>query len=177
MCIRPLNRDKNSRYSKKGKFKPLVFYQPFVVFYAPSNEATNFITMTGTYSDKLHLGRKVVRIRELRGMKQETLAEKLGVSQQTVSKLENSETIEEERLKAIAEALQVTPDVIRHFNEDALFNNIQHNADTASGNLIVNYQFNPIDKIVELYERLLKSEQEKVALLQALLQRPEGEKG
>jgi len=33
-----------------------------------------------------HIGRKISRIRELRGMKQETLAIELGVSQQTVSK-------------------------------------------------------------------------------------------
>ncbi|PHR87060.1 MAG: transcriptional regulator, partial [Leeuwenhoekiella sp.] len=32
-----------------------------------------------------HIGRKIARIRELRGMKQETLAEELGISQQSVS--------------------------------------------------------------------------------------------
>ena len=30
-----------------------------------------------------HIGRKIARIRELRGMKQDALAEALGVSQQT----------------------------------------------------------------------------------------------
>ncbi len=48
-----------------------------------------------------------------------------------------------------------------------MFNNIQHNADTATGNTIVNYQFqfNPVEKIVELYERLLQAEKEKNELL------------
>jgi hypothetical protein len=48
-----------------------------------------------------------------------------------------------------------------------VFNNIQHNADTATGNTIVNYQFqfNPLDKIVELYERLLQSERDNNELL------------
>lgn len=41
---------------------------------------------TTTHSN--HIGRKIARIRELRGMKQETLAEKLGISQQSVSHLE-----------------------------------------------------------------------------------------
>ena len=33
----------------------------------------------------------------------------------------------------------------------------------------VNFQFNPIEKIVELYEALVKSEKEKVDMLQRLL--------
>lgn len=32
-----------------------------------------------------------------------------------------------------------------------------------------NYPFNPIEKVVELYERLLTAEKEKVAMLQELL--------
>ncbi|HTN20446.1 MAG TPA: helix-turn-helix transcriptional regulator [Pelobium sp.] len=39
-------------------------------------------------SETLHIGRKISRIRELRGMKQEALAQELGISQQAVSKLE-----------------------------------------------------------------------------------------
>jgi transcriptional regulator with XRE-family HTH domain len=132
--------------------------------------------MAMTSSEKLHMGRKVVRIRELRGMKQEGLAEKLGVSQQTISKIENSEFIEEERLTVIAAALEVTPDIIRHFNEDALFNNIQHNCDTASHNVIVNYQLSPIDKLVELYDKLLESKQEQIRLLEELLKKEKEKK-
>ena len=40
--------------------------------------------------------------------------------------------------------------------------------DNASGN-VQNQTFNPIDKIVELYERLLKAEQEKVAILHEIV--------
>lgn len=42
-----------------------------------------------------HIGRKISRIRELRDMKQEALVQALGISQQTISAIENSETIEE----------------------------------------------------------------------------------
>ena len=45
-----------------------------------------------------HIGRKISRIRELRGIKQEALAAELKVSQQTISRLEQSETIEDEVL-------------------------------------------------------------------------------
>jgi transcriptional regulator with XRE-family HTH domain len=121
----------------------------------------------------LHLGRKIERLREMRGLKQETLAQALGISQQAVSKMEGSEEVDEERLKAVADVLGVSVEAIRHFSEEALFNNINNNFHDHSA--LVNYQFNPIDKIVELYERLLKSEQEKVALLQSLLKEGKGE--
>lgn len=52
-----------------------------------------------------HIGRNISRIRELRQMKQEALAIALGMSQQTVSHMENSETIDEDKLQKVAEAL------------------------------------------------------------------------
>jgi len=47
----------------------------------------------------LHIGRKISRIRELRGMKQEALAAELGISQQAVSKIEQSADVDGEALK------------------------------------------------------------------------------
>lgn len=117
-----------------------------------------------------HIGRKIVRIRELKGMKQETLAAKLGVSQQTISRIEQSETIDEDRLIAIAEALEVTPDTIKNFNEYAVINNNVYD----QNNTVINYQFNPIEKIVELYERLLESERKQIELLQSQIQKQKG---
>jgi transcriptional regulator with XRE-family HTH domain len=119
----------------------------------------------------IHIGRKISRLRELRGIKQETLAAQLGISQQAISKIEQSEHVEDEALERIAKVLGLTPEAIKLFSEEAVFNNIQHNADTATGNTIVNYQFqfNPLDKIVELYERLLQAEREKNELLKGKL--------
>lgn len=77
-----------------------------------------------------HHGHKVGRIRELKGMKQEALAELLGISQQAVSKLEQSENIDDAVMDRIAKAFGVSASAIRNFNEDALFNNIQMNSDT-----------------------------------------------
>jgi transcriptional regulator with XRE-family HTH domain len=120
-----------------------------------------------------HLGHKIGRIRELRGLKQETLAHELKVSQQTVSKIEQSETIDELMLEQIASILGVSVDGIKNFSEEAVFNiisNTFNNTSSDSSTLIassLNYQptFNTIEKIVELYERLLQSEQEKIELL------------
>lgn len=47
--------------------------------------------MSLTKEPALHLGRRVERLREIVGMKQETLAQALGVSQQAISKMEQSE--------------------------------------------------------------------------------------
>ncbi|MEO7048589.1 MAG: helix-turn-helix transcriptional regulator, partial [Ferruginibacter sp.] len=124
----------------------------------------------------LHIGRKISKIRELRGMKQETLAAELGISQQAVSKIEQSADVDGEALEKIAKILGVPADAIKNFNDDAVLNIISNtftSQDTSTLNAI-NFQpsFNPIDKIVELYnekivllERLLQAEKEKNELL------------
>ena len=118
-------------------------------------------------TDTLHIGRKISRIRELHGMKQEALAQELGISQQAISKLEQSDKIEEEVLDKIAKALGVTAEGLKHFTEDSVFNNINNFHDNSIQN-----NFNPIEKVIQLYdekiallERLLASEREKIELL------------
>jgi transcriptional regulator with XRE-family HTH domain len=118
-------------------------------------------------TETMHIGRKISRIRELRGMKQETLAQELGVSQQAVSKLEQSESVDDDKLQLVAEKLGVSVEAIKNFDEEKAFYNIQNNYDNAQNN--INYQFNPIEKIVELYERLLKTEREKIELLERMI--------
>jgi transcriptional regulator with XRE-family HTH domain len=126
-----------------------------------------------------HIGRNISRIRELRDMKQEALAIAIGVSQQTISSIEGSETVDEEKLKAIAEALGVPADVIRNFSEEAVFNIIGNTIEIENNNgsaISYNCTFNPLDKLLEafeenkkLYERLVEAEKEKVAFLEKLL--------
>ena len=114
-----------------------------------------------------HIGRKIERIRELKGMKQDTLAKLLGVTQQTVSKIEQSEKVDDDKLQRVADALEVTIDTIKNFDEEAAIYNIQNNYDNATNNIV--YNVNPIEKIVELYERMLKVEREKNELLEKML--------
>lgn len=120
-----------------------------------------------------HIGRKIARIRELRGMKQETLAEELGISQQSVSHLEQSESLEEEKLEKVAKVLGVTKEGIENFSEEAIFNIIGNTYHDQSASLNYNCTFNPLDKIMELvdenkklYERLVQAEKDKVAILE-----------
>jgi transcriptional regulator with XRE-family HTH domain len=127
-----------------------------------------------------HLGRKISRLRELRGMKQETLAEQLGISQQAVSKMEQSEQVEDLTLERVAKALGVTSGVIKNFSEEAAIYNIQNNYDSSSPS--VNFPnhctFNPLDEVrklnaekEELYKALLKEKEEKIALLEKTIER------
>ncbi|MFG4004298.1 transcriptional regulator [Flavobacterium aquidurense] len=120
-----------------------------------------------------HIGRKISRIRELRDMKQEALAQALGMSQQTISTIENSETVDEEKLIEIAKALGVTAEAIKSFSEENMityfntFNDSPGNFGNFASGAICN--FNPLDKVVELYERLVLAEKEKVEYLEKLL--------
>ncbi|MHC0444569.1 helix-turn-helix domain-containing protein [Flavobacterium sp. 3-218] len=121
-----------------------------------------------------HIGRNISRIRELKDMKQEALAQALGLSQQAVSNIENSETVDEERLSEIAKALGVSVEAIKNFSEEAVFNIIgntiqDHGAIPIIARGDYNCTFNPLDKVVELYERLVQAEKDKVEYLEKLL--------
>jgi len=120
-----------------------------------------------------HIGRNISRIRELRGMKQEALAEAIGISQQTVSGIEGSEEVDTKRLVEIAKVLGVTIEAIENFSEESVFNYFNTYYDSSSNNgpqgTGNTCNFNPLDKVVELYERLVQSEKDKVEYLEKLL--------
>lgn len=121
---------------------------------------------TSTKPNNMHIGRKIGRIRELRGMKQDTLAIELGVSQQAVSKIEQSEKIEDSLLEQIAKVLGIPSEGIKNFSEEAVFNIIGNTfTENSSNNNNYLCSINPLDKVIELYERLLQSEREKIELL------------
>jgi hypothetical protein len=116
-------------------------------------------------------------------VKQEGLAYELGEdwSQEKVSLLEQKETVEQNILDQVAKILRVPTEAIKNFDEEQALNvisNTFNSHDSSTMNAInLNPTFNPLDKLIEafdenkkLYERLLRSEQEKVALLQRLLE-------
>nr|WP_199000133.1 helix-turn-helix transcriptional regulator [Flavobacterium sp. ASV13] len=123
-----------------------------------------------------HIGRKISRIRELRDMKQEALAQALGMSQQTISALENSEEIDDERLTQIAKALGVSVEALKNFSDEAAINYFNSFTDNSAGTFNNHCTFNPLDKLMEsleenkkLYERLIQAEKDKVAYLEKIL--------
>jgi len=109
-------------------------------------------------------------------MKQFALAEALGLSQQSISIMEASETIDDDKLKQIAKALDVSVEAIENFSEEGVINYFTNNFnDSSSFNNLCT--FNPLDKLMEtmeeenrkLYERLLESEKEKNEYLERML--------
>ena len=121
-----------------------------------------------------HIGRNISRIRELREMKQEALAIAMGLSQQAISIMENSETIDEDKLLEVAKALGVSTEAIKNFSEEAVINYFANFYDNSSNSGAIhanNCSFNPLDKVVELYERLVQAEKDKVEYLEKLLKK------
>lgn len=132
----------------------------------------------------VHHGRNLKRIREIMGVKQEALANMLGDDwhQKKVSNLEAREVIEQEVIDQVAKALKVPAELIKNSTVEDVIYNIQHNYEGSNVNASPNgvnahiCNFNPLDKYVEvieenkkLYEALLKSEREKIALLEKML--------
>jgi len=120
----------------------------------------------------IHQGRNIKRFREMLGIKQDALAHSLGDdwNQQKISLLEQKEAIDNELLEQVSVALKVPVDAIKNFDEEAAINVIGNNYhDNSTSNVNYHCTFNPIDKIVELYEALVKSEKEKTELLQKIL--------
>lgn len=127
--------------------------------------------MDATTVKKNNHGANAKRWREWRGVKQDVLAEQIGVSQATLSAYEKRGNLEPEVIEKIAKALDIPEEAITELSEGTfinIFSGTWQDHAYANGQ---NYNptFNPLEKVVELYERLLKAEQEKVAMLQEVL--------
>lgn len=128
-------------------------------------------TNTTTPSPKVHHGRNIKRLREMLGVKQELIANELNMTQQAISKLEQKEQIEDEVLDRVSKVLNIPLDAIKNLSDEATTNYINTFYDNqGNGFFANNVTFNPIDKIVDLYERLLAAEKDKVAMLEKLLE-------
>jgi transcriptional regulator with XRE-family HTH domain len=125
----------------------------------------------------IHHGRNVKRFREFKRVKQEALAMELGEdwTQRRISLLEQKEEIDDVLLEQIGKILNIPVELFKNFDEEAGINVISNSFTSNDSSTIntVNYfpTFNAIDKIVELYEALIKSEKEKVEMLKELLEK------
>ena len=106
------------------------------------------------------------------GIKQEILAEQLGLSQQTVSRFESQEELDDATLDKIAKVLKIPAEAIKNMSDEAVISIIANTFQDEAIGYATHYKctFNPIDKVVELYERMLKTEQEKVIMLEKLIE-------
>ncbi len=114
------------------------------------------------------IGYKVRKVRELKGITQEYVAESLGVKQNTYSRMETgSLKIQDAQLDKIAEVLGVEREEIESFDEKLVFYNCtQHN-----NTIGINQTFNNAssDDIKRLYEELLSAKDRIIAQLERRL--------
>lgn len=136
-----------------------------------------------TTTKKKHQGRNVRRLRQALGIKQEVIASALNITQQAVSLYEQKQEIDDDTLVKIAQALNVSVELIKELEEDPATIYIENNtfedgSQVGTVGLMGENTniYNPIEKIIELsnektalYERLLQVEKEKTALLEELL--------
>ncbi|WP_222165412.1 helix-turn-helix domain-containing protein [Edaphocola aurantiacus] len=131
--------------------------------------------MTKTTNRKAHEGRNIKRFREMLGIKQDALAADLGHdwNQQRVSLLEQRETIELDVLQQIAAVLHLPVEAIQNFDEEQAVNIISNTFNDQSNgyNYYPNFHFNPLDKMVELYERMLLQQKEMIDRLEQLIKK------
>ncbi|OOG18179.1 hypothetical protein BWD42_13000 [Sphingobacterium sp. CZ-UAM] len=111
-------------------------------------------------------GERIEQIRKLMGMSQTELGRRLGVSKQAISKMERAKNIRQEKFARIAHALNLSEDIIESFSQDKLILQIENmfSISTVYTNNL-NCQHNAFDKVIELYERLLQLERDKVKIL------------
>ena len=124
-----------------------VFYANNCVFYSKINS--------------MHLGKNIERICKLTGIKQSDLAKRLNTNQQEISRIENKAEIKDELLERISKAIGFPKEVIQAFSDEKLINSINQ----LGGDGIVQF-INPIEKIIELYERQLIEKDKRIALLE-----------
>lgn len=121
-----------------------------------------------------HHGKNIAYFRRSRRWSQDEFAEKIGISQNQVSKYERMETIDDKTLNDIAKALEIHVNYLKECDHDELakkvinfINNdaedVTINAHNTGENNIDHIETkidtqinNPLDKVAELYERIIQ---------------------
>lgn len=115
---------------------------------------------------KIKQGEVVAKLRRMQGIKQEALGKMCpsNFSQQKISEFESQVVIEEPTLEELADALGVTVEFIKNFNDDNAIYNIQHNHDFKDHAVAhQNHQpiFNESPKLTSLLEKLVEDDKVK----------------
>jgi len=105
------------------------------------------------------------------GIKQDDIAFSMKMTQQNFSILEQKEDIDDEILEKVAKAMNIPVDAIKNFNEDGIINIISSSLHDNSGSVMYNPTFDPIGKVVELYEKLIAEKDDQINLLKNLLEK------
>lgn len=118
------------------------------------------------------LGYRIRKMRELKGYKQEYMAERLGIGQTSYSDIESGKAkLTVDRLKKIAELLDTTPNAIEEFDDRNFFHIINHQGN-AGQITIHNSSLEELAKVLtEPYKQLLANKDEEIQFLQSLIKK------
>jgi len=118
-------------------------------------------------ADSPRIGHRIRKLREMRNLTQEHLAEQLGISVSGFSRIERDEVkVSGERLIRIAELLEVSVDELLRFGDGLTFNNFGRDQ-------IYNRKFiegGGIEHLDRLYREQITSLKDEVAHLRGLLE-------
>jgi len=128
----------------------------------------------------IHHGINIRMLREMAQMNQKGLGDKLNKSQQYVSEIESKEILDDETIQAVAKALNVDPQYITDWitdNAQNIFNIDKMGEGEGSTNMVGtnNFETNhevhiyPIDKVCQLFERLIEEKQERISELEKMI--------
>jgi len=131
---------------------------------------------TAFQEDEVNEGYNLKRIREIMGLKQETLGARCRskFSQQRISEFESIVQIDEPILEELALALGVTPEFIRNFKEEKAIYNIQNNSDLHDNATPINhahqssFTYDSSDKIAALLEKFIEEDKAKTESIATL---------
>ncbi len=112
-------------------------------------------------------GDKIRLVREMRGLSQENVAAKLGIGQNTYSRIEtNQAKLESRMLVKIAEVLEVSPmDILS--SQPAIIN-FQSNKGTQQS---IGYVENVISGQKELFEKMLENKDQEIGRLNKIIEK------
>lgn len=116
-----------------------------------------------------NLGLKIKKVREIKGYSQEYISTQMGITQNSYSKIERGETnLSVNKLIEICKILDIEMSTLLNFDEKMVFNNCTQSGNFGENNTFV---YNTIDKIQELYEKIIKSKDEEIERLNTLLRK------
>ncbi|MFV0530988.1 MAG: helix-turn-helix domain-containing protein [Flavobacteriales bacterium] len=118
----------------------------------------------------MRIGSKLKFIREIKGLSQSEVAERLFISQRAYSDLENNKTkLDLERLEAVAKIFKIKSIDLLNFDEQKVFNNVFN--DTSNGyftDKIVNGNF---EHERQSYLKQIKNLEDEVSFLRGLIKK------
>lgn len=116
--------------------------------------------------ENMQVGQKIKKVREIRNYTQEYVATKLGITQESYSKIEANKTqVSTQRLEKIADILDINMLDLLAFDDKFVFNNINNSYEHSQENAKIIF-VNQSENEKELYEQIVAQYKEQISRLE-----------